>query len=157
MGLLTVKKEFEKIGIAKNILILKESSATVEDAAKSLHIEPGKIAKTLTFKSDDGCILIVISGTSRIDNAKFKNEFGKKAKMLTPEEALEYTGHIVGGICPFGLKQPLPVYLDISLKKFEKVYPACGDAHSAIELTNEELETISHAIKWIDVCKQKDQ
>lgn len=156
MGLLEVKNEFEKLGIAQDILILEESSATVEDAAHALHIEPERIAKTLTFKTEDRCLLVVMAGTSRIDNVKFRNEFHRKARMLTPEEALEYTGHAVGGICPFGLKQELPVFLDISLKKFTKVYPACGDSHSAIGLTIKELEKLSHFQKWVDVTKEKD-
>lgn len=154
MGLLEVEKDFETLGIKNRMIILKESSATVDDAANALHTDPDRIAKTLTFKTEENCLLIVMSGKSRIDNAKFKKEFGMKARMLTPDEALEYTGHAVGGICPFGLKQQLPVYLDISLKQYETVYPACGDAHSAIELTINELENFSHFIKWIDVAKE---
>lgn len=156
MGLLEVTKEFEKIGYQDKIIVLKEKTATVLEAAEALHVEPDMIAKTLTFKTDESCLLVVVAGTRKIDNAKFKQTFGRKARMLSFDEALEYTGHAVGGICPFGLKNNLPVYLDISLKDHETVYPACGDSHSAIALSIPELEKLSHMIEWVDVTK-KDQ
>lgn len=156
MGLLEVTKEFEKIGYQDKIIILKEKTATVLEAAEALHVDPDMIAKTLTFKTEESCLLIVVAGMRKIDNAKFKQTFKRKARMLTPDEALEYTGHAVGGICPFGLKNTLPVYLDISLKDHVTVYPACGNTHSAIALSMSELEKLSHFIKWVDVTK-KDQ
>lgn len=155
MGLLEVRNEFEKIGIVDQIIILEECTSTVEEAAHALHIEPARVAKTLTLKSKEGCLLIVTAGNRKIDNSKFKKTFKSKAKMLTPDEAYEYTGHMIGGICPFGLKQSIPVYLDVSLKKFTKVYPACGDAHSAIGLSIEELEQYSHMKEWVDVTKDQ--
>ncbi len=153
MGLLEVTNEFEKIGYKDKIIVLEEKTATVLEAANALHVEPDKIAKTLTFKADDSCLLIVVVGTRKIDNAKFKQTFGRKARMLSPDEALEFTGHAVGGICPFGLKNSLPVYLDISLKDHDIVYPACGNSHSAIALSIEELEQLSKMIEWVDVTK----
>lgn len=156
MGLIEVTKEFEKIGYEDKIIVLKEKTGTVLEAAQALHVSPDEIAKTLTFKTDDSCLLVVVAGTRKIDNAKFKKTFGRKARMLSAEEALEFTGHAVGGICPFGLKNNLPVYLDISLKEHIIVYPACGNAHSAIPLSISELEKLSHVDKWVDVTKEKE-
>jgi prolyl-tRNA editing enzyme YbaK/EbsC (Cys-tRNA(Pro) deacylase) len=136
-----------------DILEFEASSATVELAADALDVEPARIAKTISLKNGEGAMLVVAAGDAKIDNSKFKNEFGFKARMLTPEEALEFTGHAVGGICPFGLKHNLLVFLDISLKRFDTVYPACGSSNSAIELTCSELEEYSLSKDWVDVCK----
>ncbi|MBH1940660.1 YbaK/EbsC family protein [Mobilitalea sibirica] len=137
----------------QDIMEFDTSSATVEKASEVLGVEPAKIAKTLSFKNGEEALLIVAAGDTKIDNGKFKETFKSKAKMLTPEETLSYTGHAIGGVCPFGLKQELPIYLDISLKRFDAVYPACGSSNSAIKLTCEELEEYSNSTRWIDVCK----
>lgn len=129
------------------------SSATVELAALALGVEGARIAKTLSFKKDDSCILILAAGDARIDNHKFKDKFHMKAKMLTPDEVLELVGHPVGGVCPFGINEGIDVYLDDSLKRFTTVFPAVGSANSAIELNLDELFKYSNALKWIDVCK----
>jgi len=129
------------------------SSATVELAAKALGVEGARIAKTLSFKTPDGCLLLLAAGDARIDNRKFKETFHIKAKMLTADEVLELVGHPVGGVCPFGCNEGVPVYLDESLRRFETVFPAVGSANSAIELNLEELFNFSKAIAWVDVCK----
>ena len=129
------------------------SSATVELAALALGVEGARIAKTLSFKMDDSCILILAAGDARIDNHKFKEKFHMKAKMLAPDEVLSIVGHPVGGVCPFGINDGIDVYLDESLKRFETVFPAVGSANSAIELNLDELYKYSNAIEWIDVCK----
>lgn len=153
MAIEKVREDLSKWGKDSSIIELDTSSATVELAAQALGVEPARIAKTLSFKSAETALLVVAAGDARTDNAKFKAEFGIKARMLTPEEVLEYTGHAVGGVCPFGLKNKLPVYLDISMKRFKTVYPACGSSNSAIELTCEELEEYADGIKWVDVCR----
>ena len=129
------------------------SSATVELAAQALHCEPARIAKTLSFKVDDSCVLIVAAGDAKIDNAKFKGLFKTKAKMLAPDEVEEFVGHAVGGVCPFGVNDNVRIYLDISLRRFNTVFSACGSSNSAIELTPDELEKYSNSLEWIDVCK----
>lgn len=130
------------------------SSATVELAAQAVGCEPARIAKTLSFADGEGALLLVAAGDARVDNARFKARFEKKAKMLTPDQALALTGHAVGGVCPFAIDNPqVRVYLDVSLKRFETVYPACGSSNSAIELTCRELEAYSKAEGWVDVCK----
>lgn len=155
MSIESVKEFLKQYGKENSIIELNESSATVELAAKALGVEPERIAKTLSFKTDTGAILIVTAGDARIDNKKFKNTFGLKAKMLTPEEVIEYTGHKIGGVCPFAIaKSNVKIFLDMSLKRFDTVYPACGSSNSAIKLTMEELYNISHAESWIDVCKE---
>lgn len=156
MAIDNVREHLKKWGKDTSIIELDTSSATVELAAQALNVEPARIAKTLSFKSSDSALLIVAAGDARTDNAKFKAEFGMKARMLTPEEVLEYTGHAIGGVCPFGLVNSIPVYLDISMKRFSTVYPACGSSNSAIELTLDELEKYSGSIKWVDVCKNWD-
>ena len=133
------------------------SSATVELAALALGVEGARIAKTLSFKKDDTCILILAAGDARIDNRKFKDKFHMKAKMPSPEEVLELIGHPVGGVCPFGIKDGIDVYLDESLKRFKTVFPAVGSPSSAIELNLEELFRYSNAIEWIDVCKLPEE
>lgn len=133
------------------------SSATVELAAQALNCEPKRIAKSLAFMADNKCILIVAAGDAKIDNSKYKSRFGTKAKMLSPEEVVEYTGFPVGGVCPFGVKEDVTVYLDISLKRFKTVFPACGSSNSAIELSIDELERYSNAVSWVDVCKNWEE
>ena len=135
------------------ILEFDVSSATVELAAKALNCAPCRIAKTLSFMVSGAPILIVTAGDTKIDNPKYKAQFGAKAKMLTPDEAVGLIGHAVGGVCPFAVKDGVRVYLDVSLKRFDTVYPACGSSNSAIELTCDELEKYSSSLAWIDVCK----
>ena len=140
-------------GCADQIIELEHSSATVALAAEALGIEPCRIAKTLSFLVNGMPILIVAAGDARIDNARYRARFGTKAKMLTPEEAETLVGHAVGGVCPFALNDGVTVYLDESLRRFSTVFPACGSANSAIELTIPELETYSGYTDWVDVCK----
>ena len=137
------------------VLEFDVSSATVELAAQALGCAPERIAKSITMNVDGKCVMIIAAGDVKIDNAKYKAEFATKAKMLSAAEALEMTGHAVGGICPFAINEGCRVFLDESLKRFDFVYPACGSSNSAIELTIEELEKYSGYIKWIDVCKMK--
>lgn len=152
MAIEAVKEYLKQFG-REDVLEFDVSSATVELAAQAVGVEPARIAKTLSFKEGDGCILVVTAGDSKIDNPKFKQEFGMKAKMLTPEEAVTLTGHAVGGVCPFVNPEGCKVYLDISMKRFQTVFPACGSSNSAIELTCDQLQEYSHCIKWVDVCK----
>lgn len=144
---------FRQFGMEDRVREFDVSSATVELAALALGVEGERIAKTLSFKKDDSCILILAAGDARIDNHKFKDKFHMKAKMLAPEEVLSIVGHPVGGVCPFGINDGIDVYLDESLKRFETVFPAVGSANSAIELDLDELYKYSNAIEWIDVCK----
>ena len=144
---------FRALGMEDRVREFDVSSATVELAAQALGVEGARIAKTLSFKTADGCMLILAAGDARIDNHKFKSFFHFKAKMLTADEVLELVGHPVGGVCPFGCKEGIPVYLDDSLKRFTTVFPAVGSASSAIELSLEELFQYSGALSWIDVCK----
>ena len=153
MSIENVRKYFQAFGIDNNILEFELSSATVELAAIALNCSPARIAKTLSFKVEEAPVLIVCAGDARIDNAKYKSLFHKKAKMLTPDEVNELIGHQIGGVCPFGIKENVSVYLDNSLKRFETVFPACGSSNSAIELTIPELEKYSNYEAWIDVCK----
>ena len=153
MSIEKVTAYFESLGIADRIRILDESSATVALAAEALHCDGARIAKTLSFANGDGAILVVAAGDARIDNAKFRAQFGIKAKMLTPEEAVARVGHAVGGVCPFAVLEGAAVYLDVSLRRFETVFPACGSSNSAIELTCEELEMYAAPRAWVDVCK----
>lgn len=153
MSIEKVREYFKPLGIEDKILEFPVSSATVELAAKALNTEGCRIAKTLSFSVNDSSILIVTAGDAKIDNKKYKNFFGAKAKMLSFEEVEEKIGHAVGGVCPFAINDGVKVYLDDSLKRFETVFPACGSSNSAIELTPEELEIYSNFIEWIDVCK----
>ena len=154
MTIEAVKEYLKEYGKDNAIIELKASSATVELAAKALGVIPARIAKTLSFKVDNNCVLIVTAGDTKIDNRKFKEIFKTKEKMLTPEEVIEFTGHAIGGVCPFGLKDPkIKTYCDISMKRFETIFPACGSHNSAIELTCDELFTISKSYKWLDICK----
>lgn len=144
---------FRQFGMEDRVREFDVSSATVELAALALGVDGARIAKTLSFKKNDSCILILAAGDARIDNHKFKDKFHMKAKMLAPEEVLSIVGHPVGGVCPFGINDGIDVYLDESLKRFETVFPAVGSANSAIELNLDELYKYSNAIEWIDVCK----
>ena len=153
MSMEKVKAYFAQFGMEQRVLEFEVSSATVELAAQAAGVEPKRIAKTLSFKTADGCMLILAAGDARIDNHKFKEKFHMKAKMLSADEVLELVGHPVGGVCPFGCKEGIPVYLDVSLQRFETVFPAVGSPSSAIELNLDELFRYSKAIEWIDVCK----
>ena len=144
---------FRQFGMEDRVREFTVSSATVELAALALGVEGARIAKTLSFKKDDSCILILAAGDARIDNRKFKDKFHMKAKMLTADEVLELVGHPVGGVCPFGINEGIDVYLDESLKRFTTDFPAVGSASSAIELDLDELFKYSNALEWIDVCK----
>lgn len=144
---------FRQFGMEDRVQEFTVSSATVDLAAKALGVEGARIAKTLSFKTADGCMLILAAGDARIDNHKFKEKFHMKAKMLSADEVLELVGHPVGGVCPFGCKEGIPVYLDVSLQRFETVFPAVGSPSSAIELNLDELYKYSNALEWIDVCK----
>jgi len=153
MAIEKVKEYFNQFGMADRVREFPVSSATVELAAQALGCQPCRIAKTLSFLADGRAILIVAAGDAKIDNPKYKAQFGTKAKMLTPGEVEELVGHAVGGVCPFGVNDGVTVYLDRSLKRFETVFPACGSASSAIELTIGELERYSGYTAWVDVCK----
>lgn len=158
MSLQSVKEHFQQLNRAQDILEYEESSATVEQAAQVLKVIPARIAKTLSFKDKEGnAFLVVTAGDAKIDNAKFKSTFGVKAKMLSPEEVEYFTGHPIGGVCPFGLAHDLNVYLDVSLKRFTTVFPACGSINSAIELTCDELFEYSYAKDWVDIGKDWDE
>lgn len=153
MAIERVKDYFREIGLEDRIQEFTVSSATVALAAQALGCEECRIAKTLSFHVDDKVVLIVAAGDAKIDNSKYKAQFGTKAKMLAFDEAEELIGHAVGGVCPFAVNEGVEVYLDVSLKRFETVFPACGSSNSAIELNMEELEKYSGSLAWIDVCK----
>ena len=155
MSIEKVRAYFKTLGIEDRIQEFDVSSATVELAALVLGCDEARIAKSITMNINGECVIIVTAGDVKIDNPKYKAEFSTKAKMLTHEQALEMTGHAVGGICPFALNDGCRVYLDESLKRFDYVYPACGSSNSAVKLTPDELEKYSHSIKWVDVCKPK--
>ncbi|HIZ30265.1 MAG TPA: YbaK/EbsC family protein [Candidatus Fournierella merdipullorum] len=153
MSIERVKGYFASVGLADRVREFDVSSATVELAALALGCEGKRIAKTLSFMGPAGPLLVVAAGDARIDNPKFKAQFGLKAKMLTPEQAVELVGHAVGGVCPFAVNEGVEVWLDESLKRFETVFPACGSSNSAIELTIPELERYAAPKGWVDVCK----
>lgn len=153
MSIERARAYLSKFGIEDRMQELPVSSATVALAAEALGCAPRRIAKTLSFLVEDGAILIVAAGDVKIDNSKYKKQFSCKAKMLSAEQVTELIGHAVGGVCPFGVKEGVKVYLDESLKRFETVFPACGSGNSAIELTIPELEKYSGMECWIDVCK----
>ncbi len=152
MSIENAREYLKKFNMESRVLEFDVSSATVELAAKAVGCEPQRIAKSLSFKIGDKSILIVTAGDTKIDNPKYKAKFNTKAKMLTRDELLETVGHDIGGVCPFGIKDGVDVYLDESLKRFTTVFPACGSANSAIELTIDELEKYSNFKEWIDVC-----
>jgi Cys-tRNA(Pro) deacylase len=154
MSIESVKEHFKQWNREADVMEFESSSATVQEAADTIGVAPEHIAKTLSFRgNEEKAILVVAAGDAKIDNKKFRHTFGFKARMLTPDDVLEQTGHAVGGVCPFGLANELDVYLDVSMKRFDRVFPACGSTNSAIELTCDELFEYSFAKDWIDVCK----
>lgn len=153
MSIEKVRAYFRTLGMENRVLEFDVSSATVELAAQALDVEGKRIAKTLSFRLGEECILIVAAGDAKIDNKKYKSTFCAKAKMLTFDEVPELIGHAVGGVCPFAVKEGVKIYLDESLKRFETVFPACGSSNSAIELTIPELERVCAFESWVDVCK----
>ncbi|MDQ0655907.1 YbaK/EbsC family protein [Paenibacillus sp. W2I17] len=153
MAIEKVKDFFKQYGMDSQIKEFEVSSATVDLAASALGCEPERIAKTLSFMVNGQAVLVVAAGDAKVDNKKFKEYFKTKAKMLSPDEAIDMVGHAIGGVCPFAIKNDVSVYLDISLKRFETIYPACGSSNSAIELTIKQLEKYSSYSEWIDVCK----
>ena len=153
MGIESVKTFFKTMGREGDIKEFEVSSATVALAADALGVAPERIAKTISIKGKDGPIIVVVAGDASIDNRKFKDKFSIKASMLKFEEVEPLTGHPVGGVCPFALRDNPPVYLDVSLRRFETVFPACGSSNSAIELRLDELESYVHQPEWVDVCK----
>lgn len=153
MSVEKVREYFKTKGIDERIQEFEVSSATVSLAAKALDCEESRIAKTLSFHIGEKVVLIVTAGDAKIDNPKYKARFGTKAKMLSFDEAEPLIGHAVGGVCPFAVNEGVDIYLDISLKRFNTVFPACGSSNSAIELSMRELEEYSDFIEWIDVCK----
>ena len=157
MSIEKVRACFEPLGLADRIREFDVSSATVELAALAVGVEGARIAKTLSFKCGDEAIVVAVAGDRKIDNAKYKARFGVKAKMLTFDEACAFTGHAPGGVCPFALPDGVKTYLDVSLRRFETVFPAAGSANSAVEMTCEELEKYSSNFSgWVDVCRPKD-
>ena len=157
MAIELVRDFFKTYQMEQHILEFDVSSATVELAAAALGCEPGRIAKSLSFKVNEEAILIITAGDAKIDNSKYKNFFHTKAKMLTPDEVLTKIGHAVGGVCPFGINSNVIVYLDISLQQYATVFPACGSSNSAIELTIPQLDQYSNFKVWIHVCKERSE
>jgi len=153
MAIEKVREYLKQFNKENDIKEMDESTATVELAALALDTEEARIAKSLSFYNGDGAMVIVVAGDAKIDNRKFKDYFGFKARMLSPEDTKKFTGHEVGGVCPFALPDNVKVYLDVSMKRFETMFPACGSGNSAIELTLDELEETSKSNTWIDVCK----
>ena len=153
MSVEEVRAYLDRWDKGKDIIEMNISTATVELAAAALGVIPARIAKSMALRyGDGGALMVVTAGDTKIDNRKFRAHFGFKPKMLTPEEALEHTGHAIGGVCPFALPAGLEVYLDISMRRFQTVFPACGSGNSAIELTPDELEKYSQSKGWLDVC-----
>ena len=157
MSIERVRNYLSKWNLQDRIQEFAVSSATVELAAQALNVEGARIAKTLSYLVDGGAILVVAAGDIRVDNRKFKDTFHTKAKMLTAERASEMVGHAVGGVCPFGVNEGVKVYLDVSLKRFETVYPAAGSSNSAIELSIPELEELSGYTAWVDLAKEAEE
>lgn len=153
MSIEKARAHLKKHGLDDRIIELSVSSATVALAAEALGCEPAHIAKTLSFEHGDGAILILAAGDARIDNPKFKAQFGVKARMLSAEKVEPLIGHVIGGVCPFGINPGIPVYLDESLRAFDIVYPAAGNSASGVRLTVDELERASEAVGWVNVCK----
>ena len=154
MSLERAKKHLEKFNMAERVIEFDSSSATVTEAARAAGCREGEIAKTLSFLVGDAPILIVVAGDVKIDNSKYKAEFHTKAKMIAFEDVERVVGHAVGGVCLFGTEENVEVFLDVSLRRFEMVYPACGSSNSAIKLAISELEETSGFTKWVDVCKE---
>ena len=154
MSLEKAEKFLEDKGYGDRIILMDAPTATVAMAAEALGVEPGMIAKTMAFIQDDKIVLILTEGIARVDNRKYRDRFHVKAKMVPFDSVEELVGHAPGGVCPFGIKEGITVYLDESLKRFETVYPAAGNDHSAVRLTIAELEDVAGACGWIDVCKE---
>lgn len=157
MSVERVREYFREFGMEQRVWEFETSSATVELAAETLGVRPARIAKTLSFALGEGCVLVVAAGDARIDNKKFKERFQTKASMLALNEVERFTGSAAGGVCPFALPEETPVYLDLSLRRFSSVFPACGSGSSAIELSCDELYRHSRARGWLDVCKDWEQ
>jgi prolyl-tRNA editing enzyme YbaK/EbsC (Cys-tRNA(Pro) deacylase) len=157
MSIEIAREYLKQWGRHNDIIESNLSTATVAEAAAALGVIPARIAKSISLKTESGAMLILAAGDVKLDNKKFKDCFGYKARMLLPEEALAFTGHAIGGVCPFGLPDGVDVYLDDSLKRFTTVFPACGSGNSAIELTLEELNEYSKNKNWVDVCKSAAQ
>ena len=156
MSFETAKNHLTKYNLEKNILEFSSSSATVKEAAIVVGVSEAEIAKTLSFLLESKPILIVTAGDQKIDNSKYKHYFNTKAKMVPFDQVESIIGHQAGGVCPFAVKEDVTIYLDISLKRFETIYPACGSSNSAVKLTIEELEKSSNYKEWIDICKQSE-
>lgn len=154
MSVASVRAFFAQKAADITVIESTRSSATVTLAAEAYGVEPGRIAKTLSLRIGERVVLIVASGTSRMDNRKVKALFGGKPKMLGLDEVAEITGHEVGGVCPFGLKTPLPIYCDISLKAFDEVVPAAGSTHSAVRIAPSRMAELTNA-EWVDVCEER--
>lgn len=154
MSIENVRAYFRQFGMEDRVMEKEHSSATVEAAAEALGCEPQRIAKTLSFGTPERVILVVAAGDRKIDNKKYREQFGCKAKMLKFDEVGERVGHAAGGVCPFAVREGVQVYLDESLKRFETVFPAAGSGNSMIELTIPELEKYSGFSSWVDVCKE---
>ena len=155
MAIENAREYLKKFGMENRIMEFNVSSATVELAAQALGCEPERIAKSISLDIMGRTILIITAGDMKIDNHKYKETFLAKAVMLSFNEVEERIGHAVGGVCPFGIKENVEVYLDVSLKRFKTVFPACGSSNSAIEMSPEELERTSGFKSWVDVCKQQ--
>ena len=153
MAIDKVREFFAVTELEGKIMEADESSATVELAAHAFHTEPDRIAKSLSFLQDETPVLVIASGLSRVDNRKYKDQFKMKAKMIPFEEVEGYIGHAPGGVCPFAVNEGVKVYLDVSLKKYETVFPAAGSSNSAIEMTIPQMERYTGSLGWIDVCK----
>lgn len=153
MSIEIARAHLKKFGREGDIQEPEVSTATVTLAAQALGVIPARIAKTISLHREEGAMLVVVAGDAKIDNKKFKDRFGFKPKMLSADEALEHTGHAVGGVCPFGVPDAVDVYLDISMKRFDTVFPACGTANSAIEVTMDQLAEYAGSKDWVDVCK----
>lgn len=154
MSLKRAEEYLENKGFLDHVIEFEESTATVAMAAEALGVEPGMIAKTMSFLQGENAVLILTEGTARVDNRKYKDTFHVKAKMIPFDQVEEVIGHAPGGVCPFGINDDIDVYLDESLKKFDTVYPAAGNDHSAVKLTIPELEQAADAKGWVDVCKE---
>ena len=157
MSIEKAKAYMRQFGAEDRLIEFPVSSAPGELAAEAAHCEPARIAKTLSFRTNDGVILIVAAGDTKIDNAKFKHTFGVKATMLSHDEVEPAIGHAVGGVCPFAVNDGVAVYLDESLRRFETVYPACGSSNSAIGLSIAELEELARPVGWVDVCRLPEE
>ena len=155
MSIEKVKEYLEQFEAADRVMEFDASSATVDLAAEALHVEGARICKTLSFRNkEEGAIVVQMAGDAKVDNHKYKDTFHTKAKMIPYDEVEHWVGHAPGGVCPFGINAGVEVWLDESLRKFETVYPAAGNDHSAVKLTLPELEEVCNAQGWVDVCKE---